>query len=234
MTTSENRSGNERVRGSGFTVNDPGGSFAASPVMSALLAENWWAVALRGVFGIIFGLCALLMTDVTISALVILFAAYMLADGIMAIVAGVRAAKRRERWWPFILEGLVDIAAGAIAFFVPIATILAFVWLNGAWAIITGILMLMAVFRLRQTHGKWLLAHGGIVSVVWGVLLFIAPIAGAVVMTWWLGAYALIFGGALLGACSTTGGAASGRRFRASGPTSPMRGWRCGPSIPHG
>ena len=58
--------------------------------------------------------------------------------------------------------------------------------------------MLVAVFRLRKTHGKWLLALSGIVSVVWGVLLFIAPIAGAVVMTWWLGAYALIFGGVLL------------------------------------
>jgi uncharacterized membrane protein HdeD (DUF308 family) len=198
MTTSENHGRNEGVRGSGFTVNDPGGSFVESQVMSALLAENWWTVALRGVFGIIFGLRALLMTDVTIGALIILFAAYMLADGIMAIVAGVRAATRRERWWPFILEGLVDIATGAIAFFLPIATILAFVWLNGAWAIISGILMLVAVFRLRKTHGKWLLALSGIVSVVWGVLLFIAPIAGAVVMTWWLGAYALIFGGVLL------------------------------------
>jgi uncharacterized membrane protein HdeD (DUF308 family) len=199
MTTSENRGGNKGVRGAGFTVNDPDGSFAESQLMSALLAENWWAVALRGVFGIIFGLSALLLPGVTISALIVLFAAYMLADGIMAIVAGVRAATRRDRWWPFILEGLVDIAAGAIAFFAPVATILAFVWLNGAWAIISGILMLVAVFRLRKTHGKWLLALGGIVSVVWGVLLFIAPIAGALVMTWWLGAYALIFGGTLLG-----------------------------------
>lgn len=198
MTTSENHGRNKGVRGSGSTVNDPGGSFVESHVMSALLAENWWTVALRGVFGIIFGLAALLMTDVTIGALIILFAAYMLADGIMAIISGVRAAKRRKRWWPFILEGLVGIATGAIAFFLPIATLLAFVWLNGAWAIISGILMLVAVFRLRRTHGKWLLALSGIVSVVWGVLLFIAPIAGAVVMTWWLGAYALIFGGVLL------------------------------------
>ena len=80
----------------------------------------------------------------------------------------------------------------------PIATILAFVYLNAAWAIVTGVLALVAVFRLNQAHGKWLLALAGIFSVLWGVLIAIAPIAGALVMTWWLGAYAIVFGAALL------------------------------------
>jgi uncharacterized membrane protein HdeD (DUF308 family) len=175
-----------------------GGFFDESDHMSAKLAENWWAIALRGVFAILFGLMALFLTGPTIGALVLLFAAYMLVDGIFAIVAGIRAARHHQRWGAFILEGIVDLIAGAIAFFIPIATVLAFVWLSGAWAIVSGCLMLAAVFRLRPTHGKWWLAFGGIVSVIWGVLLFIAPIAGAVVMTWWLGAYALVFGVAVL------------------------------------
>lgn len=171
---------------------------ARSGAMSALLAQNWWAVALRGVFAILFGLIALLMPGVTITSLVLLFGAYMLVDGIFAIVAGVRAAARRERWWPLILEGLVDLAASAIAIAAPIATVLAFVWLSAAWALISGGMMIAAAVRLRATHGKWWLGFGGVVSVIWGILLFLAPIPGAVVMTWWLGAYALVFGVTLL------------------------------------
>lgn len=169
-----------------------------SDAMSGLLAQNWWAVALRGVFGILFGVIALLLPGLTIGALVVWFAAYMLVDGIFTIVAGVRAAKRGERWGGFILEGIVDLVAGALALLVPIATVLVFVYLTAAWAVVSGVLMLAAVFRLRPTHGKWLLGFSGVVSVVWGVLLVIAPLLGAVVMTVWLGAYALVFGAALL------------------------------------
>ena len=181
-----------------FSSVDTGGAFGESGPMSALLAENWWAIALRGVFGILFGIIALLMPGITIEAFVLLFAAYMLVDGIFAIVAGVRAAAHHERWGALILQGILDLIAAAIAIFVPIATILAFVYLNAAWAIISGALMLAAVFRLHPTHGKWILALGAILSLVWGVLLIMAPIPGIIVMTWWVGAFAVIFGAALI------------------------------------
>jgi uncharacterized membrane protein HdeD (DUF308 family) len=181
-----------------FTRAETGGAFAESGPMSALLAENWWAIALRGVVAILFGIAALLMTGITIEAFVLLFAAYMLVDGVFAIVAGVRAARHRGRWGSLILQGILDLIAAAIAIFVPIATILAFVYLTAAWAIVTGVLMLSAVYRLHRTHGKWILALGAVLSLVWGVLLILAPIPGIVVMTWWVGAYALIFGCALI------------------------------------
>lgn len=171
---------------------------AKSGTMSAMLARNWWAMALRGVCAVLFGLIALLLPGATIASLVLLFAAYMLVDGVFAIVAGVRMAARHERWWPFILEGVIDLAAGLIAVVAPIATVLAFVWLGGVWALVSGVMMIAAAFRLRTSHGKWWLGFGGLVSIVWGILLFVAPIEGAVVMTWWLGAYAIIFGGALI------------------------------------
>lgn len=101
--------------------------------MTTLLAQNWWVIALRGVFAIIFGVIALLMPGVTIAALVLLFSAYMLVDGVLAIVAGIRAARRHERWGMLLLEGIVDLIAGAIAFVAPIITVLAFIylWLAG-------------------------------------------------------------------------------------------------------
>lgn len=176
----------------------PVGGFVPDDAMSAVLAKNWWAIALRGLFAIIFGLIAIFLPGVTLASLVLLFGAYMLADGIFAIVAAVRAARRHERWGSLVLEGIVDLIAAAIAFFWPLATILAFVILAGAWAIVSGILLVSAAFRLTAAHGRVLMGFAGVVSVLWGVLLLIWPATGALVLTWWLGAYALFFGVALI------------------------------------
>jgi uncharacterized membrane protein HdeD (DUF308 family) len=166
--------------------------------MSAALARNWWAVALRGVLAILFGLVAIFLPGATMLSLILLFAAYMLVDGIFAIVAAVRAARQRERWGLLVFEGLVDIATGVIALLWPGITLLAFVLLVAAWAIVTGALMFTAAFRLNIEHGRVWLALGGLVSVLYGILLIIAPLVGALVLTWWLGAYALVFGISLL------------------------------------
>lgn len=162
--------------------------------MRALLAENWWAVALRGAAAVLFGALALLLPGVTIAALVLLFAAYMLADGALATVSAVRAARRHERWGLLVLEGVTDIVAGLLAFALPGITVVAFVLLLAAWAIVSGALMLAAAFRLDAAHGRWWMALGGAASIVWGALLFLAPVARALVLTWWLGAYSIAFG----------------------------------------
>ena len=171
---------------------------ASDHAMSNLLAQNWWAIALRGVFAIIFGIIALLMPGAALLAFVLLFAAYMLVDGVFAIIAGVRAAQRHERWGWLIFEGILDFIAGGIAVIWPVITIVAFVFLMGAWAIVTGALLFGASFRLNIPHGRWLMALAGAVSLIWGFLLIIWPLIGAVVLTWWIAAYALIFGIAML------------------------------------
>jgi uncharacterized membrane protein HdeD (DUF308 family) len=166
--------------------------------MSALLARNWWAVLLRGVAAIVFGFAALLLPHITLAALVLVFAIYMFTDGVLTIISAVRAAARRERWGMLVLEGLVDLAAGAGAFLVPVAALLVFVVLAAAWAVITGVLMFVSAFRLQREHGRAWLIIGGAASVIWGVLLALFPATGLVVLTWWLGAYALVFGVTLM------------------------------------
>jgi uncharacterized membrane protein HdeD (DUF308 family) len=166
--------------------------------MNAVLADNWWAVALRGVLGILFGLVALLLPGATMLSLVLVFAAYALIDGVFAIVAAVRAARQGERWALLVLEGVIDIIAGVIALAWPGLTVVAFILVVAAWSIVSGGVLLGAAFRLKATHGRWWLALGGIVSVAYGMLLIAAPLVGALVLTWWLGAYALVFGGVLL------------------------------------
>jgi uncharacterized membrane protein HdeD (DUF308 family) len=140
----------------------------------------------------------LVVPSAAILALILLFSAYMLVDGVLAIASGIKAARNGERWGLLILEGVVDIAAGAVAFLWPAITAVAFVILIAVWAIISGALMLGAAFTLKLDHGRWWLALGGIASVIFGIVLLVAPVVGAVVLTWWLGAYALVFGGFLL------------------------------------
>jgi uncharacterized membrane protein HdeD (DUF308 family) len=171
---------------------------APSDALSEVLAARWWAVGLRGLLAIIFGLLCLLTPGIAVGALVLLFAAYMLVDGVFAIISGIRAARSGERWGLLILEGVVDLAAGAIAFIWPAITLVALVWIVAIWAIVSGALMLAAALALNRDYGRWLLALGGIASLVFGILLIIEPFIGAVVLTLWIGAYALVFGVLLL------------------------------------
>jgi uncharacterized membrane protein HdeD (DUF308 family) len=133
-----------------------------------------------------------------VQVFVILFAAYMLVDGVFAIFSGIKAARNGERWGLLILEGVVDLVAGAVAVLWPAITLVALVWVIAVWAIVSGALMLGAAFGLNLDHGRWWLALGGIASIIFGILLVIEPLIGAVVLTMWIGAYAVVFGVFLL------------------------------------
>ncbi|MFY9893267.1 MAG: HdeD family acid-resistance protein [Xanthobacteraceae bacterium] len=167
-------------------------------LMVAMLARNWWAIGIRGAVAILFGLVALFLPGATMLSLVLLFAAYIFVDGVFGIVSAVRAARAHERWGLLVLEGLVDIAVAAVAVLWPGITVVAFVFLVAFWAILTGVLELAAAFRLEFIDGRGWLIFGGVVSVLYGALLIVAPMVGAVVLTWWLGAYALVFGVSLV------------------------------------
>lgn len=169
-----------------------------SNAMTASLARNWWAVVLRGLAALAFGVIALFLPGVTLASLVLVFAAYMLADGVLTLISAVRAARREERWGLLVLEGLADLATGAIALIMPKAALFAFVILASAWAVVSGVLMLSSGFRLRADRGRLWQILGGFASIAWGVLLMLFPAPGLLVLTWWLGAYALIFGATLL------------------------------------
>jgi uncharacterized membrane protein HdeD (DUF308 family) len=166
------------------------------PDLPEVLRRNWWLVALRGALAILIGLAAIFFTEATIGALVLLFGAYMLVDGVFGIAAGVRAARKGERGVLLILEGIAGLVAGAAAVILPGLTLIVLIYVLGAWAIVSGVLLAAAGFR--ATAGRWWLIAAGVLSVIWGALLFVAPIAGAVVLTWWLGGYALAFGVILL------------------------------------
>jgi uncharacterized membrane protein HdeD (DUF308 family) len=166
--------------------------------MEMALARNWWVFGLRGILAVAFGLIALAVPGAAMLSLVLVFAAYAFVDGVFAIVSAVRAAGRHERWMLFVFEGIVGMAAGILAVAWPAITIIVFVTLVAIWALLTGAMMLIAAFHMDAAHGRWWLALGGVASVIYGALLIIMPMIGALVLTWWIGAYAIVFGFAML------------------------------------
>ncbi len=167
--------------------------------MIAVLTRNWWALALRGIFAILFGLAALAMPGITLAAIIWLFGAYAVADGVFAIVVGLRAVERHQRSWPLMLEGIVDIAAGVTAVTWPALTALLLLYLVSVWAMVTGILEIAAAIRLRRhIKSEWMLAVNGVISVLLGAFLIAPPRVGILTVVYWIGAYALIFGVMLL------------------------------------
>jgi uncharacterized membrane protein HdeD (DUF308 family) len=162
--------------------------------MTSGLARNWWALEIRGLIAILFGLAALFSTFTTLRVLELVFAAYMLVDGIFAIVAAIRAVARHERWGLLVLEGVIGIFAGLLALVIPGLAVLVFITLVAVWAIVSGALLAASAFTLHAAHGRWWMLFSGVISIIWGVLLWLFPAAGAVVLTWWLGGYAIVFG----------------------------------------
>ncbi len=170
-------------------MNTRSGSFAD------LFTRNWWLLALRGLAAVIFGILAFIWPAMTLLVLVYLFGAYALANGILALVAAFRAPKGYPRFGSLIFDGIISIGAGVVAFARPGITALALLILIAIWAIATGIVEIVSAVRLRrEISHEWLLILAGIVSVLFGVVLLAQPGAGALVLVWWIGAFAIVFG----------------------------------------
>ena len=159
------------------------------------LKLNWWLLALRGLVAVLFGVLAFMWPGATLITLVWLFGAFALVNGILSLVLAAKTPKGYPKVGSLIFGGLLGILAGLLAFVMPGITALGLLILIAAWAIVTGIMELVAAVRLRKIiNNEWLLVLAGIASVVFGVLLLFQPAAGALVLIWWIGAWALLFG----------------------------------------
>jgi uncharacterized membrane protein HdeD (DUF308 family) len=158
------------------------------------LTRNWWIFLVRGVLAILFGIIAWIWPDLTVTVLVVLFGAYALVDGIFAIVAAVTSGEG-GRWLPLLLLGLAGIAIGIMTFLWPDITAVALVVIIGVWAIIIGIMQIVAAFQLRQQiEGEWALGLAGLAAIIFGAIVVIFPGDGAIALVWLIGLYAIFFG----------------------------------------
>ena len=163
------------------------------------LTENWWAVALRGVAGVLFGIFTLIAPGLSLAALVLAFGAYAFVDGVFAIVTAARRHGTSDRWGMLLLEGLAGVAIGVVTLLVPGITALTLLALIAARALVSGLLQIAAAIRLRKViSGEWLLVLGGLASLAWGILLLVFPGAGALAVVLWIGAFGLVTGALLI------------------------------------
>ena len=164
----------------------------------ALLSSNWWAAAIRGVIAILIGTFAILAPAPTLVALLMIFAAYSFVDGVFAIVLAVRGARKHERWGWLAFNGVVSIAAAAVAVFFPGPTIVAFAILFAVWAIVSGSASLAAGLGLGKSHGRWWLIAGGIITILLGVWALFDLGLGLLALSYLVGFQALFAGFTLL------------------------------------
>jgi uncharacterized membrane protein HdeD (DUF308 family) len=152
-------------------------------------------LVIRGIVGLVFGIVAFAWPGVTIAALVVIFGMYAIIDGVTNLVLGLTRTPSHGRSWAIALQGIVGIAAGVLTFLWPGVTAIALVFFIGAWALVTGAFEVAAAIRLRKViQGEWMLALSGVLSMAFGILVFLFPFAGAVGIAWVLGAYAMAGG----------------------------------------
>ena len=160
----------------------------------------WPLLATRALLAFAFGLLALTWPGVTVFVLVVLFGAWCLVDGVSLLVSTIRAGAGNDRRWAEILGALTGIGLGVLTLVWPGVTTVALTALVGFWAILTGVATTVAAIRWRRVlKGEWLLVLGGVLSVVFGVLLVLAPVPGALALSQLIGVYALVYAG-LIGA----------------------------------
>ncbi len=169
--------------------------------MLGYLGRNWGWVVLRGVVAVLFGVLAFAWPGMTLAALVIVWGAYALADGVLALISAWQVRDQGgSPFWSLVLLGLCGIAAGVVTFIWPAMTAITLLMLIAAWAVVTGILEIVAAIALRkEIEGEWRLGLSGVLSVIFGVIMFAAPGAGALALIWVIAAYAIVFGALVIG-----------------------------------
>ncbi len=167
--------------------------------MPMLLAQRWWVLTIRGLAAILFGILTFVAPQISLITLVLLWGAYALVDGAFNLVMGFRGRGRLPRWGVLAAEGVVSIAAGVLTCMWPGITALVLLYIIAGWAVVTGVMEIVAAVRLRkQIRGEWMLGLAGVLSIAFGVLLALFPGAGALTVVLWIGAYAVVFGALLV------------------------------------
>jgi len=164
------------------------------PMLHAL-ARCWWVLLLRGIAAIVFGVLAFVWPGLTLVTLVLLYGAFALVDGVLSLIAAFTGgAKPVPTWW-LVVVGFLGIAVGLVTFLWPGITAILLVLFIGAWALVHGIFEIIGAIQLRkEIDNEWMLILGGVLSVLFGAVVLIAPGAGALGLVWAIAAYSIVFG----------------------------------------
>lgn len=155
----------------------------------------WWIFLLRGIFALVLGVLAVGWPGATFATLIVFIGAYLFIAGFFAIIGAIAARKTTENWGLFLFSGLLGVILGILTFYNPFATGAALIYLIAFWAMLAGLFELIIAIRLRKvTTGEGWYMAGGLLTIIFGILLVSNPVAAAVTLTWMFGIYAIITG----------------------------------------
>lgn len=159
------------------------------------LAKCWWLLLLRGIAAIVFGALAFIWPGLTLVTLVLLYGAFALVDGVLSLVAAFTGSTKPVPTWWLVVVGLLGIGVGAVTFLWPGITAILLVLFIGAWALVHGVFEIIGAIQLRkEIDNEWMLILGGVLSVIFGAIILIAPGAGALGLVWAIAGYSIVFG----------------------------------------
>jgi uncharacterized membrane protein HdeD (DUF308 family) len=164
------------------------------PTLQTSPRSSWWTIVLRGVLGCVFGLLVLANPAIGVAMLILMFAVYAAADGVVALATAVNHGRAGLRWGWWLVEGIVSLVVAALALARPGITLLAVVLLIAFRAILLGLFELGGAVAGKGLDHRWLLGTAGIVSLVFGILMLARPLAGTAALIWVVGVYAVVFG----------------------------------------
>jgi len=167
--------------------------------MLAIAARQWWVLVLQGLLGIAVGILAIIFPDLALATVALLFAVWAIVSGVSQLSAGWRVAEARGRSWPFLVSGAVSVIAGILAVLYPDVTILYLILLLGAWILISGMMEVYTAWRIRnEVTGEWVLALGGALRVIAGILILAMPYIGAILTAALFALWAILSGAGAL------------------------------------
>jgi uncharacterized membrane protein HdeD (DUF308 family) len=163
--------------------------------MLKMMTGKWWVLLVRGIAAILFGLAAMVWPGLTIGALIIMFGAFAIVDGVGALFAAFAHRGEAQYWWATALEGVVGIVLGILVMVWPGISAIALLFWIAAWAIVTGVFEVVSAIQLRkEISGEFWLILSGLLSILFGIFAFIRPGAGALAVIWVIAIYAIVFG----------------------------------------
>jgi uncharacterized membrane protein HdeD (DUF308 family) len=168
-------------------------------MFAKMLSRYWWMTLLRGLLWVAFGVLAFASPGISLIALSVLFAAFVLIDGVVSVVNAISGREEREHWWILLLVGLAGIVVGGLALANPVLSVLALLFYVAVWSITTGVLEIVAAIRLRrEIEGELWLVLAGVISVAFGIFLMAWPGVGILTLLWMFGVFGIAFGVTLI------------------------------------
>ncbi len=172
---------------------------SAATTGRALFPHYGRTLVVRAIIAIIFGIVAIVWTAAALRALMYLFGAFALVDGVVALATAFEERGTSSRWWMQLLKGLTGVILGILVIVWPSAALQTLLMLAAIWAIVTGIMEIGVAFPFKRSFAhEWTLAVGGVLSVLLGLVLIVFPGLALSATMLLIGIYAIVFGTLLL------------------------------------